>query len=70
METFKTPIRLLIEIDSLHKCDELKKFGVIEHVDEMMNVVFLVTCILKVEEMQKLDFVQRIEVERELTLCA
>ena len=70
METFEAPIRLLIEIDSLHKCDELNKFGLIEHVDEMMNIVFLITCILKVKVIQELDFVQQIEIERKLTLCA
>ncbi len=70
MKTFITPIRLLVEVDSLHNCNELKKFGVIKYVDEMINVVFLVTCILKVEEIQELDFVQQIEVERKLTLCA
>lgn len=70
MKSFVTPIHLLIEIDSLRNCNELKKFGVIKYVDEMVNIVFLVTCVSKVKEIQGMNLVQRIEVERRLTLCS
>lgn len=70
MESFVTPIHLLIEIDSLRNCNELKKFGVIKYVDEMINIVFLVTCVSKVKEIQGMNLVQRVEVEWRLTLCS